>query len=185
MMPTLHSPGVMTPGQLGPTRRILLLGRIALDRHHVADRDPLGDADRQFDAGVGRLEDGVGGVGRRDEDHRDVGLGVAHRLLDGVEHRDPVDVDAPLAGGDAGDDLGAVLRHCWAWNRPLRPVIPWTSTFEFLLSRMDMSNLSVMNSLRVGARFPRPGRGNPAPTSAQHLHDALARRRRGCRRPGR
>ncbi len=59
--------------------------------------------------GVGRFEDGVGGRRRRHEDHRDVGLGIAHRLFDGVEDRDSLDVNPTFAGGDAGDDLGAVF----------------------------------------------------------------------------
>jgi hypothetical protein len=46
MMPILHWPGVMTPGQLGPTRRDV---EPALERaahlDHVDDRDALGDAD--------------------------------------------------------------------------------------------------------------------------------------------
>src|SRR5262249_48753451 len=71
-------------------------------------RDALGDRDDQSDAGVGRLEDRVGGEARRDEDHRGVGAGLVDRLGDRVEDGDPVDVLAALAGRHAGDDLRAV-----------------------------------------------------------------------------
>ena len=37
--------------------------------------------------GVDRLEDGVGGEGRRHVDQRGVGAGLLHGLGDGVEHR--------------------------------------------------------------------------------------------------
>src|SRR6185369_8721579 len=46
---------------------------------------------------------------RRYEDHRDIGAGIFDRLRDGIEYRDPLDMDAPLAGGDAGHDAGAVF----------------------------------------------------------------------------
>ena len=80
-----------------------------LDRDHVTDRNPFGDADRQADAGVDRFHDGVGRAGRRYEDHRDIGLGVSDRFGNGVENRDSFDVDATLAGGDSGHDAGAVF----------------------------------------------------------------------------
>ena len=48
---------------------------VALDPDHVEDRDAFGDADDERDAGVGRLEDRVGGERRRHEDHRGVGAG--------------------------------------------------------------------------------------------------------------
>ena len=47
MMPILHSPGVMTPGQLGPIRRAPVRCQRGLDPQHVQHRDALGDADDQ------------------------------------------------------------------------------------------------------------------------------------------
>ncbi len=44
MMPILHASGVMTPGQLGPMSRVFGALKRALHRHHVEDRDALGDA---------------------------------------------------------------------------------------------------------------------------------------------
>ena len=43
----------------------------------------------ELDAGVGGLEDGVGGARRRHEDHRRVGAGLLDRLGDGVETGKP------------------------------------------------------------------------------------------------
>ena len=61
------------------------------------------------DARVGRFHDGVGGAGRRHEDHAGVGPGLLHRLGDGVEEREALLDRAALAGRDAADDLRAVF----------------------------------------------------------------------------
>ena len=59
MMPTLAWPGVVAPGQLGPTRRAPRAVDLGHDLEHVEGRDVLGDAEDRADAGVERLEDGV------------------------------------------------------------------------------------------------------------------------------
>ncbi len=86
-MPILHSSGVITPGQFGPDQphagAVDDLGRA----DHVADRDAFGDGDHDADAGVGRFHDGVGGEGRRHEDHRGVGPGLLHGLGHRIEDR--------------------------------------------------------------------------------------------------
>ena len=108
MMPILQASGVMTPGQFGPMRIELGALEGALDLHHVEDRDALGDADDELELGVDRLEDGVGGEGRR---HVDRGGGGAGRLLglgDGVEDRQADVGLAALSGRDAADHPGAV-----------------------------------------------------------------------------
>ena len=61
------------------------------------------------DAGVGGFHDGVGGGGRRHEDHGGVGPGLRDRLGDGVEQREAFLGGAALAGHDAADDLRAVV----------------------------------------------------------------------------
>jgi hypothetical protein len=68
MMPILHWPGVMTPGQLGPIRRD---GRPSMKRRtdHVEHGDALGDADDELDARVDGLQDRVGRERRGHEDH--------------------------------------------------------------------------------------------------------------------
>ena len=57
------------------------------DLGHVAHRDALGDADDELGPGVGGLEEGVAGPGRRHEDHGDVGADARHRLVDAVVAR--------------------------------------------------------------------------------------------------
>jgi len=56
-------------GAVGPDEAGLLACDGALHADHVLDRNALGDADDEVEAGVDALEDGVGGEWRRDEDH--------------------------------------------------------------------------------------------------------------------
>ena len=107
-MPILHSPGVMTPGQLGPIRRDFEPAERALHLDHVEHRDALGDADDQRDLGVDRLEDRIGGVGRRHVDHGGGGAGLGDGLGHGVEHRQVEMRGAALARRHAAHHLGAV-----------------------------------------------------------------------------
>jgi hypothetical protein len=100
-MPTLASP--VRADEAG----VVALQRF-LDAHHVVDRDALGDADDQLDAGVGRLEDRIRGAGRRHVDHADVGAGGAHRVVRGVEHRQPEVLLAATPRGHAADEARAV-----------------------------------------------------------------------------
>ena len=97
------------PGQFGPTRRDVAGAReVVVDPQLVVGGDALGDGDDQGDAGVLGLEDRVGGEARRHEDHRRVGARLRHRLVEGVEDGDAVEVLAALAGRDAGHDVRAV-----------------------------------------------------------------------------
>ncbi len=109
MMPILHLPGEMMPGQLGPIRRVLAcLAGTAQALHHVDGRNAFGDADDQRDAGVGGFHDGVGGERRRHEDDGGVRAGCLDGFGDGIEHRAGRDACAAFAGRDAADDFGAV-----------------------------------------------------------------------------
>ena len=91
------------------------------DRDHVERRDALGDAEDRPDPGGGRLHDRVRRAGRRDEDARRVGAGLADGVGDRVEHGHPAVQRglAALAGRHPGDDLGAVLEHRGAMERAL------------------------------------------------------------------
>src|SRR5271156_1233116 len=83
-------------------------GETALDADHVEDRDALGDADDQRDLGIGRLEDRIGGEGRRHIDHARVAAGRGAGLMHGVEDRQ-VEVPGPaFPRCHAADHLGAV-----------------------------------------------------------------------------
>ena len=79
-----------------------------VDAQLVVGRDALGDRHDERDAGVLGLEDRVGREARRDEDHRRVGAGLAHGVVERVEDRDALDVLAALAGRDAGHHVGPV-----------------------------------------------------------------------------
>jgi hypothetical protein len=73
MMPILHWPGVITPGQFGPISTASVGLQRGLDLDHVDHRDAFGDADDQLDAGIGRFEDRVGrerGPARRSSSRR-------------------------------------------------------------------------------------------------------------------
>ena len=82
--------------------------------------DALGDAHDQVDAGVGRLEDRLGGEPRRHEDHRRVRARLADGVDHRVEHRDALDVAARLARRHAGDDLRPVVAVAERVERSLR-----------------------------------------------------------------
>jgi hypothetical protein len=70
MMPILHSPGVMMPGQFGPIRRVLEPVSARFTFTMSSTGMPFGDADDQIrDFGVDRLEDRIGREGRRHVDH--------------------------------------------------------------------------------------------------------------------
>src|SRR5262245_8214095 len=79
-----------------------------LNPHHVQDRDALGDADRQRQAGIDGLQDGVRGKGRGHIDDCGGGPGFAHRLVHRVEHWQVQMGGAAFAGGDSAHHLGAV-----------------------------------------------------------------------------
>ena len=115
-MPTFDWPGVMSPGQLGPTSRGLPAvdaratpRDVVIRAQRVAHRHALGDAHDEPDPRVGRLVHRVRRERRGHVDHRGVGLGGRHGLGDAVEHRHAVHLLAALAGRHARDDLGAVL----------------------------------------------------------------------------
>ena len=81
MMPILHSPAVMIPGQFGPIRTLLGLSfRYALTATMSRTGMPSVMATISLDAGVGGFHDRVGGERRRHENHRRVGAGGVNRL---------------------------------------------------------------------------------------------------------
>ena len=106
------------PGQFGPMSRVLLALQRALHANHVAHGNAFGDGNHEFQPGVRAFENRVGGKGGRNKNGGGRRAGLFHRLGDRVENGDffsAVLKDlAALAGGDAGDDLRAVI------NRELR-----------------------------------------------------------------
>ncbi len=94
-------------------------GERCLHSHHVVDRNALGDAHHQLDAGIGRLEDGVGGERRRHIDDAGGGAGLSDGIGHGVEHRQVQVFFTATAGRDAADHLRAVLDALFGMERAL------------------------------------------------------------------
>src|SRR5690242_20846120 len=79
------------------------------DAHHVERRNSFSNTDDQLDLGVCGLHDRVGSEWRRNEDDGCIGAGLVHRFLHGIEDWPTFMRAAAFAGGDAPNDLGAVL----------------------------------------------------------------------------
>jgi hypothetical protein len=104
------------PRTVGAHQPHPFLIEIGTDADHIQRGDAFGDADDERNSGIGRFEDSVGGETSRHVDDRRVGLGLRHRLGDGVKHRHPA-VAGPLptlAGRDTGHDMRAVRDHLLA-----------------------------------------------------------------------
>ena len=59
---------------------------VTIQPHHIVNRNALGDASYQLDAGIHRFRDSVAGEGRRHENQRHVGLRGGHCLAHRVEN---------------------------------------------------------------------------------------------------
>ncbi len=62
MIPILHDPGVITPGQFGPIRRDFDRANFVLHGNHIQNRNTFRDAHDQFYLRFDRFEDGICGV---------------------------------------------------------------------------------------------------------------------------
>src|SRR5688572_2991228 len=80
-----------------------------LHAHHVVDRDALGDAHHELDAGIGCLEDGIRCKRGGHVDHAGGGASLVDRLGHGVEHGQIEMLLTATAGRDTADHLRAVL----------------------------------------------------------------------------
>ena len=146
-MPILHWPGVMTPGQFGPTSRAPgLLCRKRLARAMSSTGMPSVMATMTRDAGVGGFHDGVGRAAGGGTKIMVAFAPVAlHGLGDGVEHRQllastaAVQVVPPLPGVTPPTNFVPYSRHWSVWKLPALPVMPWQITLVFLSTRMLMS----------------------------------------------
>src|ERR1051325_5423599 len=85
MMPILHLPGEMMPGQFGPMRRVVLSARYSLTLTMSSAGMPSVMQTTKGRPGACRLHDGFGGEGRRDVNHAGVRARLADRVRDGVE----------------------------------------------------------------------------------------------------
>src|SRR5712664_3582262 len=81
------------------------------DAHHVEGGDAFGDANDERELGVGGFQDGVSGVGRRNENHGGVCAGSFRGVGDGVEDRTLEMLGAAFAGRHTANYVRAVLDH--------------------------------------------------------------------------
>src|SRR5713226_10645699 len=79
--------------------------------HHVDGRDAFGDANDEREFGVGGFQNGVGGIGRGNENHGGVCAGGFRGVGDGVEDGALEMPGAAFAGSDAAGHVCAVLDH--------------------------------------------------------------------------
>ena len=96
-------------GAVGADETRLRVLELLPDLHHVVDRDALGDADDERQAGVLSFEDGVCGEGWRNKDDGGVGAGFGDGLLDGIEDRPALVGGATFTGRYTADDFGSVF----------------------------------------------------------------------------
>jgi hypothetical protein len=82
MMPILHRPGEMTPGQFGPTSRVLEFFSAAATRTISSTGTPSAMQITSGSAASMRFQNPVRRVGRRNENRS-----VRARLADGLGHR--------------------------------------------------------------------------------------------------
>src|SRR6185312_5124689 len=75
---------------------------------HVGRRNPFGDTDDQRQAGIGGFHDGVGGKRRRNEYHRCIRTGLAHRIGNGIENGKLQVLRTAFAGRNAAHYFRAV-----------------------------------------------------------------------------
>src|SRR6266404_4430149 len=95
-------------GTIRPDQPRAAAAQATLDADHVEDRDTLGDADYQRDAGIGGFEDRIRGKGRRHVDHARIAAGLDVRLVDGVEDREVEMAGTTFTRRHAANHLGAV-----------------------------------------------------------------------------
>ncbi len=76
---------------------------------HVQDRNSLSNTNNQWDLSIHRFHDGIGGKGRRHQDHAGAGpfllRGLFHRIKDGHT----VLIHASFARSHSGYDLGTIF----------------------------------------------------------------------------
>ena len=108
MMPILHAPAVITPGQFGPISRDFEPDSARFTLTMSATGMPSVMHTMSGNLRVDRLADGVGGARRRHVDDAGVGIGLGAGLGHCLEDRQAEMEAAAFAGRDAADHLGPV-----------------------------------------------------------------------------
>ena len=97
MMPILHLPGEMMPGQFGPISRDLLPSRKR--QTLTMSRAGMPSVMQTISgSGIDGFQNGIGGKRRRNEDHGGVGPGLAHGSATVLNTGQPSCVVPPLPG---------------------------------------------------------------------------------------
>jgi hypothetical protein len=97
------------PRTVRPDQPHRTIGQRHFRPQHVEGGNALGDADRQVETRVGRLEDGVGRARGRHEDDRRVRARLRHRLSHRLVDGDALDHLSTLARVNSPDHLCPVL----------------------------------------------------------------------------
>jgi hypothetical protein len=90
-------------------------------------------------------------------------------VADGVEDGDAEDLLAALAGGDAADDLGAVLERVLGVERPTLPVMPWTMQTGVLVDEDAHDFTCPECTILVGGVVQAGGRDDVQAALVEHL----------------
>ena len=98
-------------GAVRPDEAGLLTLHVAAYLHHVEYGDVLGDADDEVEIRIDRLKDGVRREACGDVDDGGGCTRRLHSVCNGIEYGHALDGLPRLAGGDAADDLCAVVEH--------------------------------------------------------------------------
>src|SRR4051812_48233312 len=141
MMPILHSPGVMTPGQLGPIRWVpglSLRKALALTMSRTGMPSVMAQMTLMPASAASRMPSAAKGGGMK--------IMVASAPVASTASRTVLKMGRPFAsfwpplpGVTPPTIFVPYSRHCLVWNAPADPVMPWQMTLVFLLTRMLIS----------------------------------------------
>src|SRR5690625_4908965 len=95
---------------VGPDQsNIVVVFKRCAHAQHVEHRNAFGNTGDYPNAGISRLQNGIGRKRRRHKNHGGIGTGLLNRFIHGVEDRQAQVILTALAGRDATNHLRAVL----------------------------------------------------------------------------
>ena len=121
MMPILHFPGEMMPGQFGPISRVFEFFSAAATRTMSSVGMPFRNADDERQLRIHRFQNRVGRKWRRHEYYGYIRARLAHRAANRVEHRHAEMLRPAFGRRDAAHNLRAVLDHLLCVKAALAP----------------------------------------------------------------
>ena len=139
MMPILHSPGVITPGQLGPIRRVAepSIARFTFTMSLIGIPSVMQTTSGTPASTASRMESDANGGGTK----MTLALGrVSRTAWERVSNTSTLSSNfcPPLPGVTPATMLVPYASICLVWKEPALPVMPWTATRVSLLTRMLM-----------------------------------------------